>query len=154
MWTQDERGRSSTWRKLSAIEFLLLSCLPILRASHVKWYTENQTTAKIGEVGSMKLELHTLALNIFKLCYENGIHLDIEWVPKDCNTRADLIANWWTSMTGRSLRMSSKTWIVSGVPIQWIVLPQITTERLPDIFLDFGTRKRRASTHYLCSHGK
>ena len=65
MWTQDERGRSSTWRKLSAIEFLLLSCLPILRASHVKWYTENQTTAKIGEVGSMKLELHTLALNIF-----------------------------------------------------------------------------------------
>lgn len=105
---QDERGRTSTWRELSAIELSLLSCLPILRASHVKWCTENQTTAKIVEVGSMKLELHTLALNIFKICYENGIHLDIEWVPRDCNTRADLIANWWISMTGHVLKVGRK----------------------------------------------
>ena len=36
MWTQDERSRSSTWRELSAIEFSLLSCLPILSSSHIK----------------------------------------------------------------------------------------------------------------------
>ena len=92
MWTQDERGRSSTWRELSEIEFSLMSCLPILRMSHVKWYTDTQATAKIVEVGSMKLELHTLALNIFKICYEHSIHLEMEWVPRDCNTRADFIS--------------------------------------------------------------
>ena len=48
-----------------------------------------------------------------------------------------LLANWWILTIGRSLRTSSKTWIVSGVPIQWIVLPRITTEKSPDIFLDF-----------------
>lgn len=92
MWTQDERSRSSTWRELSAIEFSLLSCLPILSSSHIKWYTDNQATAKIVEVGSMKLELHTIALRIFKICYEHSIHLDIEWVPRDRNTRADFIS--------------------------------------------------------------
>lgn len=40
----------------------------------------------------MKLELHTLALKIFKICYEHSIHLDIEWVPRDRNTRADFIS--------------------------------------------------------------
>ena len=44
-------------------------------------------------------------------------------------------------------------WIVVGVPIRWIVLPRITTEKSPDIALDFGTRKRRALTH-LCGPGK
>ena len=44
MWTQDERGWGSTWRELSAIKLSLLSCLPILRTSHVKWYTDNQDT--------------------------------------------------------------------------------------------------------------
>ena len=87
MWTQDEKSRSSTWRELSAIEFSLLSCLPILSSSHIKWYTDNQATAKIVEVGSMKLELHTIALKIFKRCYEHSIHLDIEWGPRDRNAR-------------------------------------------------------------------
>ena len=39
----------------------------------------------------MKLELHTLALNI-KVRYENGIHLDIEWVPRDRNAMAYFIS--------------------------------------------------------------
>ena len=60
--------------------------------SHVKWYTDNQATAKIVEVGSMKLQLHTLALKMFKICYEHSIHLDIEWIPRYCNTRADFIS--------------------------------------------------------------
>ena len=60
--------------------------------SHVKWYTDNQATAKIVEVGSMKLELHSLALKIIKIYYEHSIHLGMEWVPRDCNTRADFIS--------------------------------------------------------------
>ena len=64
-----------------------------------------------------------------------------------------LLANWWILTIGRSLKTSSKTWIVFGVPIQWIVLARITTEKSPDIFLDFGTWKRRALMH-LCRRGK
>ena len=78
--------------ELSAIVFSLLSCLPSLRTSHVKWYTDNQATIKIVEVGSMKLELYTLSLRIFKICYEHSLHLDIEWVPRDHNARADFIS--------------------------------------------------------------
>ena len=92
MWTQDERGRSSIWRELSAIEFSLLSRLPILCMSHVRWYTDNQATAKIVGVDSMKFDWHTPALKIFKICYEHSIHLDIEWVPRNCNTRANFLS--------------------------------------------------------------
>ena len=64
----------------------------ILHMSHAKWYTDNQATAKIVEVGSMKFEWHTSALKIVKIGYEHSIYLDIEWVPRDCNTRADFIS--------------------------------------------------------------
>ena len=32
----------------------------MLEGSHVKWFTDSQVAAKIVEVGSMKLGLHTL----------------------------------------------------------------------------------------------
>ena len=64
----------------------------ILCLSHVKWYTDNQATAEIVAVGSMKFEWHTPALRIVKIRYEHSIHLDIEWVPSDCDTRADFIS--------------------------------------------------------------
>ena len=32
------------------------------------------------------------ALRIFKICYEHSIHLDIEWVPRNCNTRANFLS--------------------------------------------------------------
>ena len=101
----------------------------------------------------MKLDLNTLALTIFKICYQQSIRLNIECFPRDCITRADFISKRVISKSGRSLRMFSKSWIVSGVPIEWIVSPHITTERSPDTFLDFGTRRRRASM-YFCSRGK
>ena len=91
MWTQDKRSRSSTQRELSTIEFSLLSCLPILCTSHVKWCTGNQATVKIVEVGSIELKLHTFALEI-KICYEHSIHSEIDWVPWDHNVTADLIS--------------------------------------------------------------
>ena len=50
---------------------------------------DNQARAKIVEVGIMKFEWHTSALKILKICYEHSIRLDIEWVPRDWNTRAN-----------------------------------------------------------------
>lgn len=92
MWTQDLRGRRSIWRGLSAIEFLLLLRLPILCMAHVRWYSDHRVTAKIIEVGSMRFEWHTPTLKVFIICYEHSIHLDIEWILRDCNTRANVIS--------------------------------------------------------------
>ena len=39
--------RSSTWRELSVIEFSLKSFAPVIKGSHVKWYTDSQAAAKI-----------------------------------------------------------------------------------------------------------
>ena len=61
--------KSSTWRKLSVIEFALQSFASVLEASHVKWFTHNQPAAKIIEIGRMKLDLHIMVRNILRLTY-------------------------------------------------------------------------------------
>ena len=97
----------------------------------------------------MNLELHTLALRIFKICYEHNIHLDTEWVPRDHNARADFISklvdfdDW--QVTEVVLKDLDGLW----GPIQRNVLPCISTKKSPDIFRDFGTRKRRGSMHLM-----
>ena len=81
MWLPRERAKSSTWRELAAIEFAIQSFKDVLKASHVKWFTDNQAAAKITEVGSMHFDLHHIALRIFNLCLRHGINLDIQWIP-------------------------------------------------------------------------
>ena len=61
-WEPSECSKSSTWRELAAITFALDSFVPILEGSLVKWFTDSQTAARIIEVGSMKLDLHRLAI--------------------------------------------------------------------------------------------
>ena len=72
MWTEFESSQSSTWRELHAIEFSLQAFAPVLKGSHVKWFTDNQAAARIVEVGSMKLDLHRMASSIFKICIQSG----------------------------------------------------------------------------------
>ena len=52
----------------------------------------NQAAAKITEVGSMHFDLHHIALRIFNLCLRHGINLDIQWIPRDFNSRADYLS--------------------------------------------------------------
>ena len=89
MWELWEREKSSTWRELSAIEFSLRSFTELLKSTHVKWFTDSQAAAKIVEVGSMKFELHVLAINICTLCINNQITLDIQWIPREENVQTD-----------------------------------------------------------------
>ena len=56
----------------------------------IKVYTDNQNVVRITESGSMKQELHSLAIKIFDLCVQNDISLEIEWVPRSKNVVADL----------------------------------------------------------------
>ena len=78
MWSENERGQSSTWKELSVIEFSLQSFASALEGSHVKWFTDSQVAAKIVEVGSMKLVLHKMARRIFDICIRWGIRLNLE----------------------------------------------------------------------------
>ena len=83
---------SSTWRELAAIVFALESFAPILEGSLVKWFTVSQTAARIIEVGSMKLDLHRLAIKIFLFCAEHSINLEVQWIPRTENEGADYIS--------------------------------------------------------------
>ena len=83
---------SSTWRGLAVIVFALESFAPILEGSLVKWFTVSQTAARIIEVGSMKLDLHRLAIKIFQFCAEHSIYLEVQWIPRTENEGADYIS--------------------------------------------------------------
>lgn len=41
----------------------------------------------------MKEDLQNIALDVYKFCLINGILLDIEWIPRSQNEKADFISN-------------------------------------------------------------
>ena len=92
MWDDTESQRNATWRELCAIEFSLRSFAPILKSAHVKWYTDNRAAATIVDVGSMKLDLQKIAIDIFQFCIDQNISIDIQWVSREQNVRVDFIS--------------------------------------------------------------
>ena len=92
MWTADEASKSSTFRELKAVHITILSLLPDLRNRLVKVYTDNQNVARIINCGSMRQELQNISLNLFDLCLQNSISLEVEWIPRDLNTTADFFS--------------------------------------------------------------
>ena len=89
-WDLEERRKSPTWRELSTILFTLHSFLPLLIGSSVKWFSDS--VCKIIQVGSMRSNLHAIALEIFQFCANNGIELEVEWIPRTEIERADCIS--------------------------------------------------------------
>ena len=85
LWDSSEASKSSTWRELAAIDFAIESFNSVLESSHVKWYTDNQAAAKIVDVGSMKPDLHKLAVKIFGACLRSKIKLEVQWIPRSEN---------------------------------------------------------------------
>ena len=53
------------WRELSAILFALQSFLPLLKGSYIEWFSDSLNASKIVQVGSMRSDLHVIALEIF-----------------------------------------------------------------------------------------
>ena len=51
-----------------------------------------QVTARIVDVGSMKLQLHHLAYKIFSFCFQHNIDLHVQWIPRDLNSQADFVS--------------------------------------------------------------
>jgi hypothetical protein len=109
MWTEVDKLKSSTWRELRTLEFLLDSLKSQLYGKLVKIYTDNQNVVRICQVGSMKSDLQILAWKIYKICMSNNSNIELEWLPREQNVSADYFSkifdfdNW--SVAGNILNM-------------------------------------------------
>ena len=66
-------------------------------ASHLSgfkviWYTDNQNVESIILSGSRKADLYQLALRVFQVCLKFRILLDVKWIRRDLNTKADAMS--------------------------------------------------------------
>ena len=92
MWEPEDIGQSSMFRELKAMYFLLLSYVAQLKQKRVKIITDNEGAAKIVAIGSSKINLQALAMDIFNLCLVDSIILEAQWIPRSLTERADLLS--------------------------------------------------------------
>ena len=92
MWLDSEKGNSSTWKELTAVKQVLLSLIHILSGKRIKWFTDNQNVVSIVSKGSTKTVLQELALDIFSACLKFNVNIDMVWIPRSENDRADYLS--------------------------------------------------------------
>jgi len=88
-WSLVESRQSSTWRELKGEEQVLRSFVVKLAGHRVKWFTENQNVVRIVQSGSCRQHLQDGAMTIFEACLANNIRLDVAWIPRSLNDKAD-----------------------------------------------------------------
>ena len=91
-WDSLQMSQSSTWRELHCVSFALKSFAHLLSGCDVKWFTDNQAVPSIVHSGSMKEHLHILALDIFQTAKDNKVDIEVEWIPRTQNERADYLS--------------------------------------------------------------
>ena len=89
IFSQEERETHSTFRELSNIHHSLLSFLPMIKNSSVKFLVDSQSAARIVDTGSMKDDVQWFATEIFHICFQNNIALKVQWIPREENKLAD-----------------------------------------------------------------
>ena len=92
MCSHFESQQSSTFRELNAIFYVIEAHVASLRHKKVKGFTDNENASRIVSVGSPRQHLQSLALDIFQLCLVNDIQIDVQWIARDANARADLLS--------------------------------------------------------------
>jgi hypothetical protein len=92
MWSDSEKLLSSTWKELTAVKKVLFSLSDYVNGKRIKWFTDNQNVVNIISKGSMKCHLQDIALDIYKQCLNYNLSLDVEWIPRTKNERADFIS--------------------------------------------------------------
>ena len=84
----------------------------------------------------MKLDLHRLAIKIFQFCVEHSIRLEVEWIPRTENEKADYIS--------RLIDFDDwQSWKGYGARIQFTVLPIIIQLSFLDSIGVSGIRVRQ-----------
>ena len=76
------------------VEYLILvkAFLPRIRDRTVKFLTDCQPAMTVCKTGSMNPGLQELAKGVFELCFENNIRLEVGWIPRSQNEKADAIS--------------------------------------------------------------
>ncbi|XP_053391932.1 uncharacterized protein LOC128554660 [Mercenaria mercenaria] len=92
IWDFEESNKSSTWRELEAVYRVLQSLAHILAHRRVKWFSDNQAITAIVKKGSMKKDLQDISYKIFQFCMRNSISLELEWIPRSENDKADYLS--------------------------------------------------------------
>ena len=89
-WDSLQMKKSSTWRELHCVSFALKSFAHLLSGCFVMWFTDSQAVSYlIVDSGSTKEHLHQLAVDIFHTAKENNIEVEVEWIPRSLNKKAD-----------------------------------------------------------------
>ncbi len=93
-WCLEERGphTSSTWREIRAVHLLLCSASRFLSGKFVCHHTDNQNVDRILRNGSRVRQLQEEAVAIYALCVEHFIRLEVKWIPRELNTKADYLS--------------------------------------------------------------
>ena len=91
-WSEGESKHSSTMREILAVKYVLLSLIERLSGLTIKWFSDNQNVPRIIEHGSSKEHLQTEAMSIFHTCCAHGISLEMEWIPRSDNEKADFLS--------------------------------------------------------------
>ena len=69
----DLEHRESSTGEVSAIFSTLHSFLPLLEGAYEKLFSDSQSACEIIQVGSMRSDLHAIAVEIFDFYASNGI---------------------------------------------------------------------------------
>merc|ERR1712243_463319 len=84
IFTAEEARSSSTERELLALKNIYTADVSDrFSGMKVVHYTDNQAVKSIIEIGSKKIHLLQIALEIFHACKEKKIRLSVEWKPRD-----------------------------------------------------------------------
>ncbi|XP_045208922.2 uncharacterized protein LOC123560830 [Mercenaria mercenaria] len=92
IWSDYEKGKSSTFREIRAVKLALRAYGQLLKGKSVKWFSDSQSCVHIVQSGSTKPELQEESLKIFELCLKWNIDMKIQWVPREQNSVADDIS--------------------------------------------------------------
>ena len=90
----EERKQSSTFREISAILHGLKVFINYFKGKKVNWFLDNGASAIIIKKGSRKLPIHRIAIDIFDITTINKVDLEVNWVPRELNTTADLLSKY------------------------------------------------------------
>ena len=79
-------------RELKAIELVLASQIDKFRNTRVKWFSDNQAVTRLVAKGTMKPDLQSIVLDIYRTRVRNGVFLEMEWTPRRKNDKADFLS--------------------------------------------------------------
>ena len=95
VFSNEEKEKSSTYRELVAVKYVLQSFANNLRHQVVLWHSDNANTAKIINNGSPKDDLQALAIDIFETSLQFDIQIVSKWIPREENEEADAISKFY-----------------------------------------------------------